>query len=203
MVRFLLALALSLAAAVPMARAAEPDTAVLDRLSAYLAEIQTLKARFTQIDSNGGLAEGTLYLRRPGRLRFEYDPPVPLLIVADGVWLSLYDTEINHVDRLPLWQTPISVLVDDEVDLAGDDRLVVERTEVEPGAIRVTLSDPLEPEQGRLVLVFQDGPLALRRWEVLDAIGGRTTVALFEVETGLSLSPALFPADALPDRDGR
>ena len=166
------------------------DKTDIARAEAYLNGFDTMKARFVQIAPNGDLAEGEVFLRRPGRLRFEYDPPVPLLIVADRVWLILYDSELDQVDRLPLWSTPISVLVDDTVRLS--DKVNVIDIARNPGSLRITLQDKERPEEGLLTLVFSDTPIALRSWIVTDSQGLETTVALSGIETGVTLDPRLF-----------
>lgn len=190
--RILISAAVVLLSAIPSGRAelSDTDKADIARAEAYLNGFETLKARFVQIAPDGGLAEGDVYLRRPGRLRFEYDPPVPLLIVADRVWLILYDSELDQIDRLPLWSTPISVLVDDTVRFS--DKIKVIGIARNPGSLRITLQDTDRPEEGLLTLVFTDQPLALRSWVVTDSQGLETTVALSDIETGVTLDPRLF-----------
>jgi outer membrane lipoprotein-sorting protein len=190
--RILISAAVVLLAVIPSGRAelSDTDKADIARAEAYLNGFETLKARFVQIAPDGGLAEGDVFLRRPGRLRFEYDPPVPLLIVADRVWLILYDSELDQVDRLPLWSTPISVLVDDTVRFS--DKVKVIGIARNPGSLRITLQDTDRPEEGLLTLVFTDQPLALRSWVVTDSQGLETTVALSDIETGVTLDPRLF-----------
>jgi outer membrane lipoprotein-sorting protein len=143
-----------------------------------------------QIAPNGGLAGGEVYLRRPGRLRFEYDPPTPLLIVADRFWLILYDSELKEANRLPLSSTPVSVLVAKDVTLGK--RTTVEKISRKPGSLRITLRDSENPDQGAITLVFGDKPLVLRSWVVTDAQGLETAIALNGVVTNVPLDPDLF-----------
>ncbi len=185
----LLALA-SMLAAPAKAELTEQDRADLARVETYLNSIQTLKARFLQVAPDGGLSHGDLYLRRPGRMRFEYDPPVPILVVADGIWVVFVDKEINQVQRLPLGSTPLSALVEGEIEL--QDSVAVDAVERSPGLLRVTLHDPDNPEEGALILVFTDEPLGLRQWQVRDAQGQETTIAVSEMQFNLNLDPALF-----------
>lgn len=160
------------------------------RINAYLNGFKTMKARFLQIAPDGGIARGTFYLQRPGRLRFEYDPPVKLLIVADGLWVNFIDRELDEVTRLPLTATPLKVLVAERIDLSHDTLV----KDVEQGVRRlsVTLQDPEEPEQGSLTLEFSDDPLILRQWRLVDAQGGETVVAITDQHFNLALDPALF-----------
>lgn len=164
--------------------------AEVERAIEYLEGIRTLRARFIQVGPDGGLAQGTLYLKRPGRLRFEYDPPVPILIVGDGIWLVLVDKELPHLDRFPISQTPLGVLVAEDIELGRSAE--VSAVDNRAGVLRMTLIDPDKPEEGALTLVFADSPLALKQWQVRDAQGGVTNVSLSEVETGMELKPDLF-----------
>lgn len=185
------------ATALPLvgARAASAALSDLDlrdvrRAEQLLDGISSLKARFTQVDSNGGVASGTFYLRRPGRMRFEYDAPSPLLMVADGTWLIVYDKDIRQVDRYPLGATPIGVLTRDRIKLdEGIDLLGVVR---DKGAFGVKLSDQERKDDGQLILIFTDSPLEFRQWQVLDAQGTTTVFTLDQVQTGVTLSPSLF-----------
>ncbi|MFZ2870239.1 LolA family protein [Zavarzinia sp.] len=193
--RGLLGLALGLAAA-PLfgtARAAtlnDRDKADVARVEGLFNSFRTLEARFTQVDSNGGMAEGKLFLRRPGRLRFEYDPPVPLLIVSDGTWLIVYDKEIKQVDRYPLGRTPIGVLVREKV--AFDDGLEVTDVVRDSQAFGVSVIAPANKDDGRLTLIFTENPFEFRQWQVLDAQGINTVVTLDDVKLGGDFDPKLF-----------
>ena len=192
--------ALALMAAAP-AGAAEvhnlapdlPDAERRDvrRIEAYLNDIDTLQARFLQVSSQGGVAEGDVYLARPGRLRIEYDPPVPVLIVADGSWFIYYDSELDQVSYLRLSATPAAVLVSDDISLFSGD-LAVTAFERADEVIRVTVTRTEEPLEGSLTLVFADRPLALKQWTVVDAQGIATTVSLIGTRFGMALDEALF-----------
>tara|TARA_R110002167_G_scaffold300039_1_gene504333 strand:+ start:1263 stop:1895 length:633 start_codon:yes stop_codon:yes gene_type:complete len=164
--------------------------AEIARVEAYLNGIQSLSARFVQIGPNGELARGQLYMRRPGRLRFEYEPPTPILIVADGLWLVMQDKELGQVNRFPLYETPLGVLVAKTVDLS--DGVEVRRVERQAGILRVTVIDSDRPDEGSLTIAFSDPPLLLRQWQVLDARGGVTHVALTDIRVNLPLKPELF-----------
>lgn len=191
-IRLLLLICLSLGA-VPAAVAAalsELEIADIARAEAYLNTIQTMRARFIQVGPQGGLTEGNFYLRRPGRLRFEYDPPIPVLVVADGTWVVFYDSEINQVTRLPLGSTPLAVLLRDEVRLRGS--VTVTDVERATGTLRITVIDSDAPDQGSITLVFSDRPLALRQWLIRDPQGQETSIALSEIRYNMILKPELF-----------
>ncbi len=173
----------------------------------YLNRIKTLHARFVQVSSNGAYAEGEVYIRRPGRLRFEYDPPHPILLIADGLNLLYYDKELKQATFIPLWETPLWFLIRKRVDLSGD----IEVTEVEQadGAVRLTLEEKGEGESGAITLVFSDRPFALRKWEVTDAQGITTQVTLLNPELGHEIPDEMFDYSDLnvhgigPRREGR
>jgi outer membrane lipoprotein-sorting protein len=166
------------------------DRAEIAKVEAYLNEIRTLRARFLQIADNGATAEGTLYLWRPGRLRLEYDPPVPILMVANGSFLIHYDKELKAVTHLPIDSTPAGLLVRERIQLSGD--VTVTKVERGPGSLRVTLVQSKDPQAGRITLVFSERPFALSNWQVVDAQGSTTRVALMEPHAGMPLDPALF-----------
>jgi len=160
------------------------------RISNYLNGLGSMAGNFVQVGPSGDLSEGRFFMRRPGRLRFEYQPPNPALIVADGTWVGVCDRQIEVFDRFPLEETPLDLLLRDRVDLRREDAVTdISRAE---GQLRVTAIDPDAPEQGSIVMVFSDVPLALRQWVVVDAQGLTTTVALSETRSNVELDPRLF-----------
>lgn len=174
------------------------DREALTRVSDYLNGIESAQGQFFQIGPDGSTDEGTFYLRKPGRVRFEYDAPNPNLIVADGSTIAIENSELNTTDRYPLTDSPLRLLLSDDVDLASDPRIVsVQR---EAGALSVTArqEDGLAP--GQITIQFADNgaELELRQWEVVDAQGLRTIVAVTGLREGVTLSPALF---IIEDRD--
>ena len=165
------------------------DRADLDSISTYLRGVENLEGGFLQIGPDGSLAEGKFYLRRPGRLRFEYSPPAKLLVVADGTWVAVQDG-FSPVQRYPLGSTPLGLLLDKKPDLADGARVL--GIEHEPGLLRVTLADGSGKAPGKITLVFDQPVLALRQWIVTDAQGLETTVALRSVQSGVRADNALF-----------
>lgn len=177
------------AAAAPAA-VPQQSTETLARLEAYLNQITTLHARFVQVSSNGAFAEGDLYLDRPGRLRFEYDPPHPALLIANGVTLLYYDRDLEQATFLPLWETPLWFLIRERVDLTDG----LEVVDITQGAavIKVTLRSTDDGGEGEVTLVFADRPISLHSWEIHDAQGIVTQVALVNPEFGVSIDRELF-----------
>ena len=166
------------------------NAADLARISNYLNGISTLEGNFVQVGPDGDLSEGLFYMRRPGRIRFEYQPPNPSLIVADGFWVGVYDTLDNTLDRFPLSETPLDLLLRDRVDLRREG--AIQSIERSAGQLRVRAVDPDAPDQGSITMIFNDNPLELNQWIVADGQGLATTVALSDTRRNVQLSPKLF-----------
>lgn len=173
------------------ARLTAEDRADIDRIEAYLNGLMTLEARFLQVTSTGEYAEGKLYLQRPGRLRIEYDPPVPVLIVANRGLLTYYDKELEQVSHVPLGSTPAGVLVREKIALQSDE-FVITGFARESQTLRLSLVRASDPLEGNLSLVLADRPLELKKWMVTDAQGVTTTVSLLDARVGGRLDPELF-----------
>ena len=186
----LLAPAAALTAESDQPALSEADSATLERLLGYLNDITTLEARFVQVSSNGAFAEGDLYLERPGRLRFEYDPPHPALLIANGVTLLYYDRELEQATFLPLWETPLWFLIRERVQITED--LQVVGIEEGPATVKITLRSEEGGAEGEVTLVFADQPLSLHSWEILDPQGIVTQVALVNPSFGTDLDKTLF-----------
>lgn len=191
--RFLAAAGLALASAAaarPLAAQARIDREGLARVEAYLNALTTLRARFLQLAQNGASAQGTALISRPGRMRFDYDPPEPLLLVASGGQVLMYDRELRQPTAVPASSTPLGLLLRPEIRLAGD--ITVTGTERSAGFFRVGLHRTGARAEGLLTLTFSEQPLELRQWTVLDSQGRETRVTLYEVQTGIALPDRLF-----------
>jgi outer membrane lipoprotein-sorting protein len=171
-------------------RLTEQDRADIARIENYLNDIRTLSARFMQVSDSGGTAEGKLYLSRPGKLRLEYDPPVPILMVANSGFLIHYDKQLKSVTHLPIDSTPAGLLVREHIALSGD--VTVSAVERGPGSLRLTLVQSKDPNAGKITLAFSERPFALSNWQVVDPQGNVTRVALIEPRVGVPLDPGLF-----------
>ena len=185
---FLLTSAAMLAAAKPAA-ASELS---LDQISLYLNGLQTAEATFTQVNDDGTLATGKLFIKRPGRMRFEYNPPEDLLVMAGGGQIGIFDGKSNlgKAERYPLNRTPLNVILERNVDLARRN-MVVGKT-FDGTATTVIAQDPENPEYGRIALKFTGNPIELRQWIVTDGQGATTTVILGGMDRGQDLSATLF-----------
>lgn len=169
-----------------------PDSR-LEEVEAYLNSVQSLKADFIQRSPDGLVAEGTLALERPGRLRFDYAEDVPLLVVSDGTTLSFIDYDVNQVTRWPIMDTPLGILVAREINF--HDGLIVNTSLGEDGLLRVSVQDPKRIDEGYITLIFEQDPMVLRAWDAVDPQGMVTRVALVNVDTNVELSRSLFDFD--------
>lgn len=167
--------------------------AEVQRVEQYLNGIQTLQARFTQTGSDGRMAHGTLSLQRPGRMRFEYDPPATILIVADGSQVTMADFKDRSMSQWPIGWTAASFLAADRVRLSGD--LTVTGATRAAGELRIMLVQTKRPQEGRVELVFADDPLLLKGWTVWDSRNVPVSVSLTNLHTGVTLSRDLFRFD--------
>jgi len=181
----------------PLAAQAQPgfqptaqDRADLARIETYLNALRSLRARFMQVAPDGQISAGTAWLARPGRMRFEYFPPTPFLLVAGHGLLVFHDRQLKQTSNIFLAQTPLGILLADQVKLAGD--LTVLDLRRAPGALELTVTRTASPGEGSLTLVFTDNPLTLRQWTVLDAQRQETRVTLTDVEFGGSFDQKLF-----------
>lgn len=192
--RWLLTLAALLPFAAP-ARAAPlvltaQDQADIARVEVYMNALHTLKARFLQVAADGNTAGGIAWLDRPGRMRFQYDPPSPLLLVAGHGLVVFHDAKLRQTSNFPLSSTPLGLLLRENVKLSGDITLLA--ISRQPGQLQVSVSSTNSPGDGNLTLVFADNPLALRQWIVVDSQRRETRVSLFDVELGGSFPQNLF-----------
>jgi outer membrane lipoprotein-sorting protein len=205
------ALALSLT---PLARAlaatAPPKPAPLTaaqrlevvQIEDYLNGIRTLASNFEQVTGEGGIATGKLYLSRPGRMRFEYDAPVPVLLVADGRDIHYYDRDLQQVTDLRIENTPAAFLLRDRIALSGG--VTLTRYDHQPGVIRLTFVETAEPDQGSVTLTLTDRPIELRQWTVVDPQQKRVTVTLTDPHYGAAVDGKLFNwTDPRPTNTGR
>lgn len=166
------------------------DRQDVTRVEGYLNQLKTLTARFVQISDQGGVAEGRIYLQRPGRLRLDYADPVPLLVIAARGQILQHDKQLKQTTYLPLASTPAAILLREAVTLSGS--VTVTSVERGPGSLRIGLVQSEDPRAGRLTLVFAESPLQLASWVVVDSQGATTRVALSEIQNGTQIDPRLF-----------
>jgi len=191
-----LALGPMLPGALRAAAAAAPtdgDKRDLGRIEDYFNGITTLQARFLQLSPNGRTAEGNLYISRPGRLRFEYDPPVPYLLISDGTQVIFYDKELDTPTYVSLSSTPLEFFLGPTVKLSG--LVTVTNVERRPGILRITLVQTSSPKDGQVIITFTERPIEVKKWALVDSKGTTVEVAIFDPRLGIKLDPKLFVFD--------
>ncbi|AOZ68257.1 cell envelope biogenesis protein LolA [Rhodobacter xanthinilyticus] len=186
LLRFALAPVFTLALAVP----ALAEKIPLGELSSYLNGLKTAEASFTQVNADGSVSTGKMYLQRPGRVRFEYDKD-KTLVMASGGQVAIFDPKSNMgPEQYPLSKTPLNLILAETVDLARA-KMVVGHT-ADDKTTSVTAQDPEHPDYGTIKLVFTAKPTELRQWVITDDSGGQTTVILGEMKKGVTIAPSLF-----------
>jgi outer membrane lipoprotein-sorting protein len=178
------------------AQASPQDQADLARIEAYLNGIRSLRAHFAQIAPGGAISQGTVLMQRPGKMRFQYDPPSPFLLVANYGILYFHDSQLQQTTNIPLSRTPLGILLADRTALSGD--VTVTKFSRLPGQLQVTLVRAASPGEGALTLFFADNPLALRQWIVVDQQGKQTQVTFTGMEVGVSVDAKLFEYHDFP-----
>jgi outer membrane lipoprotein-sorting protein len=182
----------------------EADRADLKRISEYLNTLRSVQGRFTQVNNEGRTEQGQFYLKKPGRVRFEYERN-PNVVVADGTTLAVENGALKTTDRYPITTSPLRLLLSDNMDLSLDNRVTAIKREA--GALLVTASEKSGPATGAITLTLADsgGNLELRQWDVVDAQGAHTTVVVNEMHEVADIPANLFIVEDLSPfkRNGR
>ena len=166
------------------------QVAAIQRINAYLNSYQSLRGDFVQTSPKGRSTRGVMNILKPGKLRFEYEAPNPLLIASDGKWLTIKDKVKERGDQVPLSSTPLRLIVAPKVNLMAEASVVsFEQTE---GFTTVGLSDKKGALKGQIILVFDETKGELQQWIIVDGKGQRTTVQLGNLEKNVKLDPKMF-----------
>jgi outer membrane lipoprotein-sorting protein len=182
--------------AVPSAKAAsneqlsEEQLAVVKKLGDYFNSLTTMKGEFTQVSPKGNVSAGVFYISKPGKMRFEYAPPNPFIIVSDGRWVTVKNNAKNKADQYPLSATPLNLMLAKQVDLLKEAKIL--SVEEKSGVFWVTLESKDSLVPGQLVLVYDPQNSALQQWIVVDGQGRKTTVNIAKIEPGVEPDPKLF-----------
>ncbi len=174
----------------PAAVLTPADRGWIDRIQDTLNAITTLKGRFQQIAPDGRRSTGVVWLDRPGRMRFEYDKPSPLLLVAGAGRLVFTDSALKQTTEIPLDKTPLGLLLRPQLSLSGD--VTVTGFSHGTGTLQVALVRSASPSDGSLTVFMSEAPLALRGWSVVDAQGRETRIDLFDLASGGAMPAGLF-----------
>lgn len=187
-------LALGLLITPGRAGAAQPTTAQdradIARVEEYLNNLRTMRADFLQVTPSGDTLGGLFYLRRPGRLRFEYTAPKGNFVVADGTFIYFWDNKLKQQSQAPIGTTLASFILRESIRLSGD--VTVTDITRGPGSLQLTMTLAKDPGAGQLTLFFVDNPLELRQWSVIDPQGLATQVSLINPRQGVTLDTNLF-----------
>ncbi|VAW07066.1 hypothetical protein MNBD_ALPHA01-522 [hydrothermal vent metagenome] len=173
----------------------------LRKIEQSLNAIKSMKTDFIQRAPDGSVAEGVLYLERPGKLRFDFGDDAPFLVVSNGSLLTFVDYDVKQVSRWPIRKTPLGILVDDEIKFDG----AIEVPDIIrfAGLVKVPVIDPKRQEYGYIILIFEESTMELRAWEVVDAQGYTTRVALVNPEYNVEIDGKYFKfKDPRPRRHG-
>lgn len=185
-----IALAFALICFAPAGMAQESALSLAD-ISTYLNGLKTARATFTQINDDGSQSTGQLYLRRPGRMRLEYDPPLEAMVVVGAGAVVIYDPKSNQApETYPLRRTPLSIILKKKVNLDAANMVVGHRFDGQ--ATVVTAQDPKHPDIGQIELIFDHDPVRLSGWVIHDGTGSQIRVMLGKMETGMKLRASLF-----------
>jgi outer membrane lipoprotein-sorting protein len=173
----------------------------LNTLSNYLNQIVTAEAEFTQVNADGSVATGRIFIQRPGRARFEYAPPDTSLVMAAAGQVAIFDAKSNQPpEQYPLERTPLNLILGANINL-GKARMVVAH-EQDGSATKVRAQDPAHPEYGTIDLIFTADPVALRQWVITDDLGQQTTVILGDMNLGASYKATFFSLDVEKKKRG-
>ena len=177
----------------------DEDKALVGKAAAYLQGLGEMKGRFDQVDSRGGVTHGDLYLKRPGKARFAYDPPYGLVVVSDGLTVVTSDPRLKTQSRYLLALTPLSILLAKHVRL--DRGVAVTRVDRFIDGFALTAVDAHHRNMGEITMTFGDSPMALRSWKAKDAQGRITDIHLTSFEPTSGLDPNLFFIPAPPSAE--
>lgn len=192
------------------AQAAKPVSIVLDdaqkaqvqRINDYFNSFQSMKGDFTQVSPRGNSAKGVIMISKPGKLRFDYAPPSPLLIASDGTWLTIKNKQKEKGDQVPIASTPLRLIVSPKLNLF--DETAILGVESSGGFTTLTLADKKENvNSGSMILVYDEKQNLLQQWIIIDGKGQRTTVQLENLQLNVALDPKLFKVTIAGDKSLR
>ncbi len=163
----------------------------LSAIEAYLNRITTIRSRFTQVNDDGSSTSGLFLLKRPGRFRLEYDPPVPFLVLGTGNFLIYADFQLQEITHIPIAQSPVWPLIKEKISFA-DKSVIIDRIDLTNGYLRVAIRQSSSPKDGVIDLIFNPNPLYLMQWLVTDSQFRTTSFTLNNPVSGLPLDENLF-----------
>ncbi len=162
----------------------------IEDVNTYFNSFSTLKGEFTQLGNTGNVSTGVVIISKPGKMRFEYAPPNPFVVVSDGRWVAVLNRTKNVADQYPLATTPLRLLLAEKMNLLKS--AVIKAADIQDGLITLRMEDKDQMVSGELVLIYDSNLNALRQWIVMDGDGRRTTISLDNLVADEPADPALF-----------
>ena len=178
-------------AAMLIAGSAHAENADLTKIENYLNNINTLEASFVQMSSNGGSAEGKIYIEKPSKIRMEYTAPDPLLIVGNGEYIIYNDKELDQITNIDYKDIPATMILSNKIKFDGKNLKVTDFYK-DSGQTSVTVEMPNSPGVKPITLIFDNAPFRLKQWKVIDQQNIEVTISLFDAEQDKKLSENLF-----------
>ena len=173
----------------------------IGRAEKYLQDMKTAQARFVQTTHDGSQLVGTFYLQRPGKLRFDYDPPMEDFVVADGVFIYFYDANLQEQTNAPVKSTLANFFLRKNFSL--DDDLMVQDAKYAGGLLQVRVVQADDKDAGSITFAFSEKPFELKKWRIIDGQGMITEVELFYLKTGMKHEHELFVYSNPNNKDGK
>lgn len=177
-----------------LSTAAHADKADLNKIENYLNNLSSIKAGFVQMASNGGTAEGKIYISKPSKIRMEYTAPEPLLIVGNGDYIIYNDKELDQITNIDYKDIPATMILTKKISFSSGDLKVIDFYK-DSGQVAVTVETPKTPSVKPITLIFDQEPFRLKQWKVIDPQNIEITVSLFDIEEDVALSGDLFKFD--------
>ena len=182
--------------------ALSPDQqAAVEEVNTYFNSFRTLRGQFTQLGATGNVTSGVVLISKPGKMRFEYAPPNPFVVVSDGRWVAVVNRSKKVADQYPLATTPLRLLLGEQMDLLRD--AYIKAADIQDGLITLRLQDKDQMVPGELVLIYDSNNYALRQWIVVDGDGRRTTISLEGLEADQPADPKLFVVEIKQKKEAK
>ena len=175
------------------------DKADLQKIEDYLNNLHSLKASFVQMASNGGTAEGKIYISKPSKIRMEYTAPDPLLIVGNGDYIIYYDKDLDQITNIDYKDIPATMILSKQIKF-DNKNLKVADIYKDSGQTAITVETPQTPGIKPITLIFDNEPFRLKQWKVIDQQNIEVTISLFDIEQDVPLEATLFKFDKKPSR---
>lgn len=190
--------AMALSAAPGLVAPAHAASEAAQKIADHFSAVRTMSGEFVQFGPRGEQTGGKFYIARPGKIRFNYDPPSGYKVISDGKSVVIDNKKLKTSDLYPLSKTPLKLLLDDRIDLTGSRVKSVEETD---DATVIQLADKSVFGNSRITMMFDPKSYDLRQWTITDAQGKDTTVMIFNVKRDVKLDPDLFTIDYQYNRD--